>query len=125
MDAPQIDLLSVLIAAIVNIVIGSVWYSRFLFGKVSRHTPKPYKFAFLWSCVVVAITAYILGFFEVFLGVTTVSDGMFVGFLVWFGFVATTQISAVVWGKMGFKKFLIHTGCELITFLAMGGIIGA
>jgi hypothetical protein len=125
MDSPHIDFLSVLIAAIVNIVIGLIWYSRFLFGKAHEKAAKPNKLAILWNSIVILITAYVLGFFEVFLGVTTVSDGMFVGFLAWLGFVATTQIYAVIWGKMSFKHFIIHSGCQLISFLAMGGIIGA
>lgn len=125
MDAPHIDLLSVLIAAIANIIIGSIWYSRFLFGKTSKESPKPCKCAFWWNCLVILITAAVLGFFEAFLGVTTVSDGMFVGFLAWLGFVTTTQIYAVIWGKMHFKHFLVHSLCQLLSFLVMGGIIGA
>jgi hypothetical protein len=125
MDVPHIDLLSVLIAAIVNGLIGAVWYSRFLFGNISDEKPQPCKLCFLWNCIVVLITAYILAFFETFLGVTTVSDGMFVGFLAWLGFVATTQIYAVIWSKMNIKHFLVHTSCQLLSFLAMGGIIGA
>jgi hypothetical protein len=125
MESPNIDLLSVLIAAIVNILIGSVWYSRFLFGKLMKGASEPCKYALLWNCFVVAITAYILAFFIVFLGVTTVTDGMFVGFLAWLGFVATTQIYAVIWGKMNYKHFFVHAGCQLLSFLAMGGVIGA
>ncbi|MBF8262352.1 MAG: hypothetical protein HW387_17 [Parachlamydiales bacterium] len=125
MPAPHIDLLSILIAAIVNIIIGFLWYSRYLFGIGSDPSAPPRRLAILWTILVAFLTAYVLGFFEVFLGVTTVTDGMFVGFVVWIGFIATTQISAVIWGKMTFKRFLVHTGCELLTFLAMGGIIGA
>jgi hypothetical protein len=125
MDAPHIDFLSVLIAAFVNIVIGSVWYSRYLFGKMIKENHKHSNLVFLWNSIVIVITAFVLGFFETFLGVTTVSDGMFVGFLAWLGFVATTQIYAVIWGKMNFKHFLVHTFCQLLSFLSMGGIIGA
>lgn len=124
MNSPHIDLLAILIAAIVNIAIGWVWYSRFLFGKeTDAHVH--HKMTYLWSFAVALLTAFMLSFFEAFLGVTTVTDGMFVGFLAYFGFVATTQISAVIWGKMTLKRFWIHTGCQFLTFLAMGGILGA
>jgi hypothetical protein len=125
MPAPHIDLLSILIAAIANIIIGLVWYSRYLFGTEPNPSHLPRRFANLWTILVAFVTAYILAFFEAFLGVTTVTDGMFVGFLVWVGFIATTQISAVIWGKMTLKRFMVHTGCQLLTFLSMGGIIGA
>jgi hypothetical protein len=127
MNVPHIDLIAVFIATVVNMVIGFVWYSRYLFGK-SHETSEPenhHKLVYLWHFIVALVTAYVLAFFEAFLGVTTVSDGMFVAFLAWGGFVATTQLSAVIWGKMPFKRFLIHTGCQLLTFLSMGGIIGA
>lgn len=125
MPTPHIDLISILIAAAANIIIGFVWYSRYLFGIEHDPAAPPHRLAILWTVIIAFVTAYVLAFFEAFLGVTTVTDGMFVGFLVWLGFIATTQISAVIWGKMTFKRFMAHTGCQLLTFLAMGGVIGA
>ena len=122
MESLHIDHLAVLIAALVNLVIGFVWYSRYLFGKKKESGG---RLSLLWNGLVAILSAYILAFFEVSFSVTTVSDGMFVGFLVWIGFVATTQIYAVIWSKMSFKHFLVHTGCQLLAYLAMGGIIGA
>jgi hypothetical protein len=125
MDVRHIDLLAVLIAAIVNMIIGFVWYSRWLFGKGMEEPVKKGILTYFWSFIAIFVTAYILGFFETFLGVTTVSDGMFVGFLAWIGFAATTHLSAVIWGKMPFKRFLVHGGCQLLAYISMGGIIGA
>jgi hypothetical protein len=130
MDGPQIDLWAALIAAIVNMAIGSLWYSHQLFGKewlrLSSSTKRTHpKLALLWGFLAALVSAYILAFFEVFLGATTVSDGMFVGFLAWLGFIATTQIGHVIWGDAPFKLFLIESGCKLLVFLAMGGILGA
>ncbi len=131
MDNPHIDLLAIVIAAVVNLIIGMVWYSPWLFGNAWRTLSgfekkvEHRKFALLWSLIASLIAAYILGFFEVFLGVTTVSDGMFVGFLVWFGFIATTLVSRVVWSKQPFKLFMIDGGYRLLGYLVMGGILGA
>ena len=123
MDNPHIDYLAVLIAAVVNLIIGFVWYSRFLFGRQKEISSS--KVTLLWNFLIAILSAFILAFFETFLGVTTVSDGMFVGFLVWLGFVASTQIYSVIYGRMTWKHFLIHSGCELLIYLSMGGIIGA
>lgn len=81
--------------------------------------------ALLWSFFVVFFTAYILAFLQALLGVTTVTDGMFTGFLVWAGFVATTQLSQVIWNGMSFRLFLLETSCRLVTLVSMGGILGA
>lgn len=132
MENIQIDWLVVVIAAILNMVIGYLWYSKWLFGHVcaklckhhdmkSEKEPKSIVFGFIVSLVI----AYFLSFFEAFLGVTTVTDGMFVGFLIWLGFIATTQISSVIWCKKPFKLFAIHTGFKLVSYLVMSGIIGA
>jgi hypothetical protein len=132
MEDVQIDWLVVFLAAILNLVIGFFWYSKWLFGpyffKLSKLTEKEMKgglrqmvFAFLASFVI----AFFLAFFEAHLEVTSVSDGMFVGFLVWFGFIASTQISSVIWLKHSFRLFLIESGFRLVSFLVMSGLIGA
>jgi len=123
MEKMYIDHAAVWIAAAVNVMIGCVWYSRHLFGAESETTPK--SFAMLWTAILSLVTAYVLGLFELYLGVTTVTDGLFVGFLAWAGFVATTHLSAVIWCSTSWRSFLIHNGCRLLGFLAMGGILGA
>lgn len=130
MGQVQIDLFTVIVAAILNMIIGFFWYSKWLFGptwlkfhkfKEEGHS----KVWILYGFIVSLIIAYFLAFFEGSLGVTTVTDGMFVGFCLWLGFVATTQISSVIWCKAPFQLFVLDTGCKLLSFLVMGGVIGA
>ncbi len=133
MDSAQLDLIAILIAGVVNFLIGIAWYSPWLFGPAWKklagfdgsHPYKRRKLAPLWAFGLSLLTAYILGFFIVFLGVTTVSDGMFVGFLAWLGFISTTLLSAVIWSHKSFKFFLIDGGYRLLGALVMGGILGA
>ncbi len=132
MEEIQIDWFAILIAAVLYMIIGMVWYSKLLFGPlwmklsgIKDSDRVENKIHIVWSGVVALVMAYFIAYFQAYLGVTTVSDGMYVGFCFWLGFVATTQISAVIWGKMPFQLFLIHTGSKLLSFLVMGGIIGA
>ena len=131
MDQVQIDWVTVLVAAILNMLIGYFWYSKWLFGdlwkklKNINHTAKPNNIVFIYSFVVSVVIAYFLAFFESYIGITTVSDGMFIGFCVWLGFVVTTLISAVIWEKQPFQLFAIHAGYKLLSFLVMSGVIGA
>lgn len=137
MDQIQIDWLTVIIAAAINMLIGYFWYSKWLFGptwlklqseKTGKHIvqeEKPSMMTMLYAAIVSLVIAYFLAFFEGYLGVTTVTDGMFVGFCFWLGFVATTQIGSVLWEKGSFQLFMIHTGCKLLSFLVMSGVIGA
>jgi len=132
MESIQIDWLVVFIAAVLNMIIGFFWYSKWLFGpawmKLSAFPKKEitgnYK-CFLHGFIVSLIIAFFLSFFEGALGVTTVTDGMFVGFCFWIGFVATTQIASVIWEKKSWKLFFLHTGNKLLSYLVMSGLIGA
>ena len=130
MDTIQIDYLTVLIAAVLNMIIGFFWYSKWLFGPAWMKFSKISKMehsglSILYGFIISLIIAYFLAFFEAILGITTVTDGMFAGFLFWLGFVATTQINPVIWGKMPFQLFLLDTGFKLLSFLVMSGVIGA
>ncbi len=131
MDHAQIDMLTVFIAAVLNMIIGFLWYSKWLFGhkwmkfhKVSEADAKN-KMPILYGFIVSLVIAYFLAFFESHLEVTTVVDGMFVGFCFWLGFVATTQLSRVIWCKEPIQLFVLDTGYKLLSFLVMGGVIGA
>ena len=132
MQQIQIDYVTVLIAAALNMVVGCLWYSKWLFGslwmKLSNVKESDIKnpgLAMFWGFLLSLLIAYFLAFFESYLNITTVTDGMFVGFTLWLGFVMTTQINAVIWGKMPLKLFCIHTTEKLLSYLIMGGIIGA
>ena len=132
MDSFQTDWLVVVIAAVLIMAIGFVWYSKWLFGRtwqkltdMKEKDLKCKKTYLIFGFVISLVIAYFLSFFEGHLGVTNVSDGMFVGFLLWLGFVATTQISGVLWCKKPFKLFAINSGCKLLSYLVMSGIIGA
>lgn len=126
MESVQIDWLAVVVAAVLNMVIGYIWYSKALFANaLKKSVARGDKSSVLWGFVVSLVIAYFIAFFEGYLGVATVSDGVFVGFCFWLGFVATTQISAVIWGGESLKHFFIRTGYKLLAFLVMGGVIGA
>lgn len=130
MDQIQIDPLTVVIAAVLNMIIGFFWYSKWLFGPtwMKLHKVKTEghnKMTLLYGLIVSLVIAYFLAFFEGYLGVTTVTDGMFVGFCFWLGFVVTTQISSVIWGESPFRLFVLNAGYKLLSFLVMSGVIGA
>lgn len=132
MQQIQIDYVTVLIAAVLNVMIGSLWYSKWLFGthwmrlsNIKESNIKNPALAMFWGFLLSFLIAYFLALFESLIGVTTVSDGMFVGFTAWLGFVMTTQLNAVIWGKQSLKLFFIHSAEKLLAFLVMSGVLGA
>ena len=125
MESISMDWIAIVLAAFLNMIINAVWYSKFLFGSNKKERMYGRGLSILAGSAISLIIAFFLAFFEGHLGITTVSDGMFVGFCIWLGFVATTQISSVIWKAESFRSFFIHTGCKLLSFLVMSGIIGA
>ena len=130
MDYIYIDWLVIILAAILNMIIGLIWYSKWLFGEIAKklsvHSRRDMNLkTLIYMLCISFILAYFLSFFEAHLRVTSVTDGMFVGFLLWVGFVATIQFSSHVWSQTPLKLFLIDSGYRLVTFLAMSGLIGA
>lgn len=78
-----------------------------------------YGMSFVASLVSAAVLAKIVA-------ITTVSSalyGMKVGFAVWLGFVATVQLTSVLFAKQPVKLYLINTGYQLVCYLAMGAIL--
>jgi hypothetical protein len=128
MNGVQFEPVTILILAVVNMLVGYVWYSRFLFGGMSEKACKTKaceKHAAIQSFFVSLVIAYVLVWFGRTLSVTGIGMGMQLGFWLWLGFVATTQISSVIWMGRPFKLFLVHTGGKLLSYLVMGGILGA
>jgi hypothetical protein len=124
--------LGILVAAVMNMVVGFLWYSKWAFAptwtklaKIEGSSFSEGKFALAGAFGCSFVIAFFLDLFEAHMGVTTVADGMRVGLYAWAGFVATTQISSVLWLKKSFRMFLIDTGVKLLSFVIMGGILGA
>jgi hypothetical protein len=132
-----INLWSVLVAAVATMVVGFLWYSPLLFARpwmvlmgydpndkaklaeMQQGAGKMYGLSFVASLVSAAVLAKIIA-------ITTVNSalyGMKVGSAVWLGFVATVQLTGVLFAKQPTKLYLINTGYQLVCYLVMGAIL--
>jgi hypothetical protein len=132
-----INLWSVLVAALATMVVGFLWYSPLLFARpwivlmgydpedkaklaeMQQGAGKMYGLSFVASLVSAAVLAKIIA-------ITTVNSalyGMKVGFAVWLGFVATVQLTGVLFARQPTKLYLINTGYQLVCYLVMGAIL--
>ncbi len=131
MEHAQIDLAMVFAAAVLYMVIGYLWYSKWLFGPavMKLHNEGGGKdlnsASLIYGFIIALVVSYFLAFFQHQMNVSTVSDGVFVGFTAWLGFVVTTQATGLIWGKHSFRGFFIHTTCKLVTFLAIGAVLAS
>ena len=57
------------------------------------------------------------------MGSTTVASGLFAGFMIWLGFVATTNLVNNLFAGRGFKVWAIESGNHLVYLLITGMIL--
>lgn len=126
----HIDFFTVLISAVIYMIISSVWYSKYLFGKVWMRLKNIEKkdirnkiFAYISNFAVAIVLSYFLSLIEIYLGATSFLDGIVAGAVVYIGFVFPTQIVSAIWVKNSFKVFLIDNGCFLLSLMIMGGVL--
>jgi hypothetical protein len=132
-----INFVAVFVAAIATMVLGFLWYSPILFAtpwmrlmgydpndkaklaEMQKGAGKIYGISFIASLVSAIVLAKIIDIASV----NTILYGMKIGFAVWLGFVATVQLTGVLFSKQPIKLFLINTGYQLVCYLAMGAIL--
>ena len=132
-----INFWAVLVAAIIQMAIGALWYSPVLFakpwmralGKSDADMEEMRKGAgagYAGSMIGALIAAYILAHFVAYAQGFT-SDysawaGVIGGFWAWLGFVATTGLTSVLFEKRAWTLYFINIGYYLASFVAMGAL---
>jgi len=139
MHMHNLSLLAILVAAISTIVVGFIWYSPILLAKPwmremgydpndkakvaeMQKTAGP---AYLASFIASLVSAFILALFFHEMHVQSIHYGLLIAFHVWLGFVATVQLTGVLFMKQSMKLFSINTGYQLVCYLVMGAILSA
>ncbi len=135
----NLNLLAVLVAALSTMLVGFLWYSPMLFAKPwmremgydpndkakVQEMQKSAGPAYFASLIASVVTAFILALFFHEMRVQSIDLGLLIAFHVWLGFVATVQLTGVLFMKQSMKLFAINTGYQLVCYLAMGAILSA
>ena len=136
MPTANVNLLAVLVAAVLTIALGAVWYSPVLFAKQWMHahgyTPEKVEEmkrrgvvrAYAVSFLCYLVMAYVVGLLVSYTQATGVVQGVWLGFLAWLGFVATSSMGGVLFEGRSTTWFAIAAGYWLVSLVVMGAIIG-
>lgn len=131
MPSVDVDLVAVVVAALVNMVVGAVWYSPAMFAKQwsklagvkAADMGKDASSAYAITTAGALVQAWILTHFVQWAGATTVSEGAIVGFMLWLGFVAITQGVNTVFAGTRKKLWAINTGYFLVVLVVTGALL--
>jgi len=130
MNLPDVNLIAVVIAAVVNMGIGFLWYSPMLFSnqwvkamgfnmeelkKKQKEMGPLYGLSLLGAVVM----AYVFGGVKEMTGTMDMTQTLSLAFMLWLGFVAPVQMTDVIFGGRKKEVFFINTGYQLAAMLAM------
>lgn len=122
---------AVLVSAIVLWLLGATWYSPLLFAKpwieiVGRQMgekPKGVVHGMIASFVGDLLLAFVLAHIVGWSGADTAGWGIFVGVLMWIGFVAAPLYPQRIYEGRPFRYFAINGGYWLVGLIAVGALL--
>ena len=128
--------MSIVLAAFASIVIGSLWYSPLLFGKIwmmEKGIKMPEKMdaaakkmmikSYGLQLVASLLTAFVLSSIAKYGGASTFGKGAWVGFFAWLGFSLTSTMGNLAWEGKLTKSTMINVAHNLVSYVAMGAIV--
>lgn len=133
MPGTDINYLAVLIAAILSMAIGALWYSPAMFskpwmklvGKKEKDLQGGSSVAYAIAMLAFLLIAFVMAHFVRYVGANNVVRGLETGLWLWMGFVATTMAINYAFGQRPQKLWAIDAGYFLVTFLVSGALLAA
>ncbi len=132
MQSVDLNWWAVLVAGILNMVVGAIWYAPAVFGKtwmkelgmkpgagMSSSMGKAYGITFVGALVMAYVTAMVVGFS----GAATIADGLVVGFWLWLGYAVTIPLNDVVFGKKTTTLYMLNVFYYLIVLLLSSAML--
>ena len=133
-EIPNINWLAILVAAIVRMIVGSVWFSPVAFvkpwQKLTGVTPESMQRGLARAVVVDFILSLVMAFvlYHAIMYATNMAPGplagLAVGLLNWLGFVLATHLPLWAYENRPFKLIAIGTGSNLVSMLLMCLLFG-
>jgi hypothetical protein len=131
MQDVDINYVAVIIAALVPMVLGALWYSPALFaGPWMRAVGRAEDelggmgVGYVISAVTAVLSSYALARIERWAEVDDLWNGALVGLLAWVGFVAGVLAVTTYFGGRPHALWMINAGYQLVSLVVMGAILG-
>src|SRR3989441_3420630 len=135
MPTANVNLLAVLVAAVLTIVLGAVWYSPVLFAKQWMHahgyTPEKVEEmkrrggvrAYAVSFVCYLVMAYVVGLLVSYTQAAGVVQGVWLGVLARLGFAAALGLTGNMFSDKPIAVWVIDAGYQLAQLLVMSIVL--
>lgn len=131
MQNVDLNWVAIVIAAIVPVVLGALWYSNALFARpwmraVDRTEDEltGAKLGYVLSAIGALLMSYAMARIVRWAEVDDLWNGALVGLLVWVGFVATVLAVTTYFGGRPARLWFINAGYQLVALVLVGAIHG-
>jgi hypothetical protein len=126
-----VNWIAIVVATIVAMVIGSIWYSNMGFGKswrtLSGHVMGEGQQAgplYALTALAALVEVIALSWFISTTGYRTGAGGAIIGLYVGLGFIATAMFSEVLFAGRPARLYAINAGYQVFQAVVLGAIIG-
>ncbi len=131
MDLGSVNWIAIVVCVLLNVAAGFIWYNPRVFfnpwwrgmGKSASETPNPAPTIYIWTILAALVEAVFVSFLVDAMDSTTVGAGLRTGFMIWLGFVATTNLVNNLFGGRGWTVWAIEAGNHLVYLLITGVIL--
>jgi hypothetical protein len=127
----DINYVAVVVAALVPMFLGALWYSTALFARPwmravdrTQQELKGAQLGYVISAVGALFMSYALARIDRWAKVDDLWNGALVGLLIWVGFVATVLAVNTYFSGRPLKLWLINAGYQFVALLLVGAIHG-
>jgi len=126
----QFNFWAMLVAALIQWVLGAFWYSLFfakpwmaLTGHTPGERPKGAVVAMVSSFIGGLILSFILAHIVIWREAETWRRGAFIGGICWLGFIVVPLFSEMLYEKRPFKLFAINAGYWMVALISSGIVL--
>lgn len=128
----DVNYIAVFLAAVAGMVIGGLWYSPLLFGKLWMHLSgitekqiieakkKSMTVNYVLQFIALLVMACVVAHFIALMRLTTLPEIMQLVFWSWLGYQATLEFSSVLWGGKSWSLFLLNSAHNLVALVVIG-----
>ncbi len=118
LDFSSLNMVAIIVAWLVNVIVGSFWYSPAGFGKqwsklsgvdMMKMPKGDANKAIMAVAIASFVQTIILAVFVQSLGAQRVVDGVLVGLFAWLGFTAATTVGNNLYSRLSWKFWWLNT----------------
>lgn len=133
-----VNYIAVVVAAIANMIIGTVWYGPLfgkqwiammgwtkdeMTGKAKSGMGKLYAIQAVGSLVMAYVLAHALIFASTYMQVSGIQAGVMCGFFNWLGFIAPVTLGSVLWEQKSWNLWFLNNAYYVVSLVVMGVIL--